>query len=615
LFHKKTNPMKNIFYVLFLALSLSVNAQVAINTDGSLPDNSAMLDVKSTSKGLLLPRMTRIQRNAIVNPATGLMIYQTDNSPGYYYNSGTSAIPAWVLAGTGSGWGLTGNTGTSEATNFLGTTDNQALRFRINNTWAGELNPVTFNVYLGTSAGQSNTTGNSNVAIGEHSLFSNTTGVYNAANGYYSLKFNTTGSDNSALGAYALYHNSTGTSNSAIGRNALFATTTGSYNTATGKDAILTNTTGNGNTANGYQALYSNLTGWYNCAEGYQSLYSNTSGSNNVGMGIMALFSNTTGNENTAIGNQSMVNNILGNYNVAVGSSALLINQDNNNTAVGYASIPNNSFGTSNAAIGYQTLFYNSSGDNNTAAGYRALFSNLGGNLNTAIGSDALYSNIAGFENVAVGQNALYSNISGYYNIAVGRYSGTHPSTTNLYNTISIGNDGILNAYQNQAFIGNLNTMFIGGKVNWGTFSDARIKDNVREDVKGLDFIDRLRPVTYLISNQAITRITGNRETPDYPGKNECESIRYTGFIAQEVEKAAKAANYEFSGYDVPKNEWGLYTLKYAEFVVPLVKAVQELNAENKSAKTINEEQNRTIEQLRVEIEQLKQMIEKSGGK
>lgn len=607
--------MRKLIFPLLIAFSFNVSAQVAINTDGSPPDNSAMLDVKSTSKGFLLPRMTRTQRNAIVNPATGLLIYQTDNSPGYYYNSGTSAIPAWVLAGAGSGWGLTGNAGTSEATNFIGTTDNQALRFRINNTWAGELNPATFNVYLGTSAGQSNTTGNSNVAIGEHSLLSNTTGVYNAANGYYSLKFNTTGSDNSALGAYALYHNTTGTSNSAIGRNALFATTTGSYNTATGKDAILTNTTGNSNTANGYQALYSNLTGWYNCAEGYQSLYSNTSGSNNVGMGIMALFSNTTGNENTAIGNQSMVNNILGNYNVAVGSSALLINQDNNNTAVGYASIPNNSFGTSNAAIGYQTLFYNSSGDNNTAAGYRALFSNQGGNLNTAIGSDALNSNIAGFENVAVGQNALYSNISGYYNIAVGRYSGTHPNTTNLYNTISIGNDGILNAYQNQAFIGNLNTMFIGGKVTWSTFSDARIKNDVRDDVKGLDFIDRLRPVTYLISNQAITRITGNRETPDYPGKNECESVRYTGFIAQEVEKAAKDVAYDFSGYAAPKNQWGLYTLSYEQFVVPLVKAVQELNAENKSAKTINEEQNRTIEDLKVQIEQLKQMIITSGAK
>jgi len=612
---QKSNQMKNIFYILFLVLSISVNAQVAINIDGTAPDNSAMLDVKSTSKGFLLPRMTRTQRNAIANPATGLMIFQTDNSPGYYYNSGTSAIPAWILAGTGSGWGLTGNAGTSEATNFIGTTDNQALRFRINNTWAGELNPATFNVYLGAGAGLSNTTGNSNVAIGEHSLSSNTTAGYNTANGYYSLSFNTTGSDNSALGAYALFHNTTGISNSALGRNALFATTTGSYNTASGKDAILANTTGDANTANGYQTLYSNLTGAYNCAQGYQSLYSNTSGSNNVGLGIMTLYSNTTGKENTAIGNQSMENNILGNYNVAVGSSALLINQGDNNTAVGYAASPNNYSGTNNTAIGYQSLFYNSSGAYNLASGYRALFSNVGGTFNTAIGPNALYGNLSGVDNLAIGDNALYANVSGNFNIALGSFSGTHPNTSNLYNTISIGNDGILNAYQNQAFIGNLNTLFIGGKVTWSTFSDARIKNNVREDVKGLDFIDRLRPVTYLISNQAITRITGNRETPDYPGKNECESIRYTGFIAQEVEKAAKDAAYDFSGYAAPKNQWGLYTLSYEQFVVPLVKAIQEMNAENKSEKAINEEQNKTIEQLKVEIEQLKQMIEKSGTK
>jgi trimeric autotransporter adhesin len=597
--------MRNLFFILFMVMGVTAHTQVSINNDGTLPDNSAMLDVKSTIKGILLPRMTMAQRNAIVSPAAGLMIYQTDNTPGFYYNSGTSAVPAWVISGTGSGWGLTGNAGTSGALNFIGTTDNQALRFRINNTWAGELNPTTANVYLGTGAGQTNTTGNSNVAIGEHSLFFNTTGGYNAATGYYSLNFNTTGSDNSALGAYALYHNTTGIENTAIGRNALFATTTGSNNTASGKDALLANTTGNANTASGYQSLYSNLAGGYNNAIGYQALYSNTSGTSNVGLGTMALYSNTTGGENTAIGNQAMENNITGSSNVAVGSSALLINLGDNNTAVGYAASPNNSTGTDNTAIGYQSLFYNASGGYNVAAGYHALFGNVGGNLNTAVGYNALGGNLSGFENVAIGQNALYANVSGYYNIAIGRYSGTHPSTPNLYNTISIGNDGILNAYQNQAFIGNLNTLFIGGKVTWSTFSDARIKNNVKEDVKGLDFIDRLRPVTYLISNQAITKITGNKETPDYPGKNECETIRYSGFIAQEVEKAARDVGYDFSGYAAPKNQWGLYTLSYEQFVVPLVKAVQELHTKNELLQVKNEDQDQIINQLIQRIEKL----------
>jgi hypothetical protein len=88
--------MKNLVCILFLALSMAVNAQVSINADGSLPDNSAMLDVKSTTKGLLAPRMTAAQRDAIVSPAKGLLIFCTDNSL-YFSNNGTPATPNWVM--------------------------------------------------------------------------------------------------------------------------------------------------------------------------------------------------------------------------------------------------------------------------------------------------------------------------------------------------------------------------------------------------------------------------------------------------------------------------------------------------------------------------------------
>ena len=88
---------------LILLLNVQIYAQnVGINSDGSTPDNSAMLDIKSTSSGLLIPRMTLAQRNAISSPATSLIIYQTDNTPGYYYNAGTSSSPNWLrLATTG----------------------------------------------------------------------------------------------------------------------------------------------------------------------------------------------------------------------------------------------------------------------------------------------------------------------------------------------------------------------------------------------------------------------------------------------------------------------------------------------------------------------------------
>ena len=103
--------MKKIFLLLFVAFWMNIHAQVAVNTDGSAPDASAMLDVKSTVKGLLAPRMTLVQRTAIVNPATGLMIYQTDGIKGMYYNSGTPAVPAWALVGSNAGQWL--NNGSS----------------------------------------------------------------------------------------------------------------------------------------------------------------------------------------------------------------------------------------------------------------------------------------------------------------------------------------------------------------------------------------------------------------------------------------------------------------------------------------------------------------------
>lgn len=100
---KTTHYIKMIQILLTLSVLLlspiAILSQVAINTDGSAPDNSAMLDVKSTTKGLLMPRMTLAQRNAIVNPMNGLLIYQNDNSPGYYYNAGTPANPNWTMVG------------------------------------------------------------------------------------------------------------------------------------------------------------------------------------------------------------------------------------------------------------------------------------------------------------------------------------------------------------------------------------------------------------------------------------------------------------------------------------------------------------------------------------
>ncbi len=96
--------------ILTLACSAGMAQSVGINSDGTAPDASAMLDVKSTSKGFLAPRVTSTAD--VTTPATGLLVYQTGGTPGYYYNSGTPASPAWVQLGAASGssqWTTTGS--------------------------------------------------------------------------------------------------------------------------------------------------------------------------------------------------------------------------------------------------------------------------------------------------------------------------------------------------------------------------------------------------------------------------------------------------------------------------------------------------------------------------
>jgi trimeric autotransporter adhesin len=624
-------PGTVLFCILQLIIFTTAAQNVSINSDGSNPHASAMLDVKSSTKGLLIPRTSSSSRIAIVSPAKGLMVYDTTTSSFWFHNGS-----GWAQIMVGSNaWNLSGNTASNPAAHFIGTTDAQPLRFRISNSWAGELHPTSGNIFLGLGAGKINTTGQANTGYGEHSLFAITDGNFNTANGYYALGVNTSGYNNTAMGSYSLSANTTGHSNTATGRNALFGNTTGTQNTATGMDALLTNTEGTENTATGFRALFSNTNGSANTGNGNEALYTNTLGNYNTASGYRTMFYNTVGSANTAAGHEALYRNITGSSNTAIGTGTLYSNTvGDNNTAIGYQSLPFNATGNNNTALGSRVMNNSTTGFDNTVSGFMAMFNNGSGSRNTVSGVEALYSNsnginnvsmgcfslranttggsnvavgvaalqdnISGGSNIAIGAVALQYNIGGNLNIAIGDNSGIHSATPNIFNTVSIGNDNLLNAFQNQVIIGNANTGFIGGKVNWSVVSDARIKNSVTEDVKGLDFITRLRPVTYYISNKAMVAVTGNKETPDYPGKYDTEKIKYTGFIAQEVEKAANDAGYEFSGYSAPKNNWGLYTLSYAEFVVPLVKSVQEQQA--------------IILQLQNEIKQLRLLEQRLGA-
>src|ERR1035437_4595655 len=113
----------------------------------------------------------------------------------------------------------------------------------------------------------------------------------------------------------------------------------------------------------------------------------------------------------------------------------------------------------------------------------------------------------------------------------------------------------------------------------WTAYSDARFKTNIKENVAGLDFILKLKPVTYNVRPRELHRIWG---TPDSLVNkmdfSEAEKETRIGFVAQDVEKAAKESGFNFPGIDVPRNSKEVYTLRYVDFIMPMVKAVQELN-------------------------------------
>jgi hypothetical protein len=285
--------MKKI-YVIFCSLlafgAYGQNENVGIGTVN--PDNSALLDIKSTNKGFLMPRMSQDQRNAIVKPAKGLIIYQTDNLPGFYYNDGLSWKPLnnsseYSIAADPNDWTTSGNAGLS-ASNFIGTSDAAPLTFKVNNGRSGLIS----------------TTNGSPTVFGYLSGFQLTTGINNTSFGYLSLYSTTTGSHNGAFGYGALQNNVSGNYNFAMGSNALLTNTSGAFNMAVGAHALILNTTGSQNSAIGSNALQSNTIGSNNIGIGYNAGYSNQTGDGNIFIGANAGF-NETGNAKLYIANTS----------------------------------------------------------------------------------------------------------------------------------------------------------------------------------------------------------------------------------------------------------------------------------------------------------------------
>lgn len=331
--------------------------------------------------------------------------------------------------------------------------------------------------------------------------------------------------------------------NIGLGRNALANIESGYSNTAVGDAAMKTNQSGYLNVAIGTGALYKNQSGWWNTAVGAECLSLNTTGTENTAMGQGALFANTRGRSNTAIGSDAMSYEATGAFNTSIGANSMgILTYGSGNTAIGEYTL-HQSEASGNTALGDNAGSYYPNSDNNTFIGYNTYANDLYFTNSTALGYD------------------------------------THITASNQ---VRVGNGGITS---------------IGGVVGWSNLSDGRYKKNIRPNVPGIAFINALRPVTYTLDAKGLdayykkdrpqkTDAKGNvieeasSAATDFSRQ---EAVVYSGFVAQDVETAAKKLNYAFSGVDAPKNAKDLYGLRYSEFVVPLVKAVQELSAKNDS--------------------------------
>jgi hypothetical protein len=294
----------------------------------------------------------------------------------------------------------------------------------------------------------------------------------------------------------------------------------------------------------------------------------------------------TSGAGNTAVGYKALFTEDDGGKNTAVGYEALMTCEgrtDAMNTAVGYQAAKLQQEAQNTVAIGHLALAALDDGGSNTAVGAHSMSTGLvNGTYNTAVGTSSLLA-VTGGSNTAVGASAGDTITSGANNIMIGFHSEASAADVTYEIVIGTGVD-ISNAFAGGGTetcrIGRASdfiTVDFGENATWGHTSDVRIKKDIEDSGLGLDFINDLRPVTF-------KKKAPSEYPKEFDGYDANETKRknpdrkHYGFIAQEVKEAMdKAGHSEFPVWKEDRDT--RQELYEAEFITPLIKAVQELTA------------------------------------
>jgi hypothetical protein len=459
-------------------------------------------------------------------------------------------------------------------------------------TQGGTESGISGTVAIGDSALLALTTGAGNVAVGYLAMSTENTGGYSTAVGYKALKdqVGVQYAYNTAMGFEAGLDISTGEKNVMIGSYALGdATSDVDDNVAVGHLAM--------GGAIGAEAVLNCVAIGSLALDG--ALEEEVSGT--VAIGKSALTALTSGAQNTAVGYNSLPAVTTTNYNTALGYNAGQDCTGSSNVYIGRSAGRNVVAGEANVVIGMAAMDDTTAGSNAEASSnnvFIGYLSGTGGWANTqtdncvAIGSDTMKGALDNVDGtVAIGRSALAALTSGAGNVAVG-YQAGNILTTGSTNTI-IGHDADVDANSRAGCIvigsglslntASDNVVEIGNNTNSMTYdldggditvtSDVRTKKNIKDTKLGLEFINKLRPITYQTKSSSQYPKEFDIENPSKKSSGKT----WDGLIAQEVKEVMDEMEVGFSGWAEGINT--KQRLAYGKFVMPLIKAVQELTA------------------------------------